>query len=218
MRTRFLVFVAATVLLALAPPPADATFHLNQIEQVIGGVSGDTTAQAIQLRMRVNGQGGVSQGRLVVRDATGRNAVVVIDFTTDVTPELQGETILIASPGFAAHTSPAVVPDFTLVNLIPASYLAAGSLTFESDGGTVLWRLSWGGTAYTGPNRGALFNDRNGNFGPPFDGPLPSTGTEALLFQGPASAGSTSNATDYAVTGGAGVFTNSAGHSFAVTP
>ncbi len=35
--------------------PAQATFHLMQIEQVIGGVNGDTTAQAIQLRMRFAG-------------------------------------------------------------------------------------------------------------------------------------------------------------------
>ncbi len=31
---------------------AHATFHFMQIEQVIGGVDGDTTKQAIQLRMR----------------------------------------------------------------------------------------------------------------------------------------------------------------------
>lgn len=218
MRTRLLVLVVAALLLTLTPPPAHATFHLNQIEQVIGGVSGDTSAQAIQLRMRLDGQGGVSKARLVVRDATGRNAVVVIEFTTDVVPEVLGETILIASPGFEAHTSPAVVPDFTLVNLIPASYLAAGSLTFETDRGIVLWRLSWGGTAYTGPNRGVSFNDDDGNFGPPFNGPLPSTGTEALLFQGTASDKSTTNANDYAVTGGSAVVTNSAGASFTVVP
>ncbi len=47
--------------------PAQATFHFMQIEQVIGGVNGDTTAQAVQLRMRPAGQvevGGVGPGRL----------------------------------------------------------------------------------------------------------------------------------------------------------
>src|SRR5438552_28664 len=34
-----------------------------------------------------------------------------------------------------------------MANLIPASYFAAGSLTWESDGGIIYWRLSWGGTA-----------------------------------------------------------------------
>lgn len=80
----------------------------------------------------------------------------------------------------------------------------------------MLWRLSRGGTAYTGPNRGTSVNDDHGNFGPPFNGPLPSTGTEALLFQGAASDKSTTNVHDYAVC--AAVFTNSAGASFTVTP
>ena len=40
---------------------AHATFHLMQIEQVIGGVNGDTSAQAIQLRMRFAGQTQVAE-------------------------------------------------------------------------------------------------------------------------------------------------------------
>ena len=47
--------VAALASLAFALP-AQATFHFMQIEQVIGGVNGDTTAQAVQLRMRFAGQ------------------------------------------------------------------------------------------------------------------------------------------------------------------
>jgi hypothetical protein len=218
MTRRCLVFAAVFAMLAFAAAPAHATFHLMQVEQVIGGVGGDTSAQAIQLRMRHNGQGGVSKARLVVRDAAGANPVVLIDFDTDITPENQGERILIVSTGFSAHTNPTVVPDFTLVNTIPDSYLAAGSLTYETNGGLVLWRLSWGGNGYTGSNRGAGFNDKGGNFGPPFSGPLPSTGTDALLFQGAAAAKSTTNANDYAVTSGPAVFTNSAGDTVVVTP
>jgi len=218
MTRRFLVLGAVLATLTLATAPAHATFHLMQIEQVIGGVGGDTSAQAIQLRMRVNVQGGVSKARLVVRDATGANPVVLIDFDTDITPEVQGERILIVSTGFAAHATPTVVPDFTLVNTIPDTYLAAGSLTYETTRGLVLWRLSWGGNGYTGTSHGAGFNDKDGNFGPPFNGPLPSTGTNALLFQNGASAKSTTNAMDYAVTGGPAVFTNSAGDNVVVTP
>jgi hypothetical protein len=218
MTRRFLALGAILATLGFTPTPAHATFHLMQIEQVIGGVSGDTSAQAIQLRMRLNGQGGVSRGRLIVRDAAGAHPVVLIDFDTDITPEVQGERILIVSTGFAAHASPAVAPDFTLVNTIPDTYLAAGSLTYETNRGLVLWRLSWGGNTYTGTTHGAGFNDQDGDFGPPFRGPLPSTGTKALLFQNAASAKSTTNASDYAVTGGAAVFTNSAGDAVVVTP
>ena len=49
--------VSMALLGALAlPSPALAAFHLMEIEQVIGGVNGDTTAQAVQLRMRTGGQ------------------------------------------------------------------------------------------------------------------------------------------------------------------
>ena len=214
---------AGVGLLFAAAPPADADFHLMQIEQIIGGVNDDTTVQAIQLRMRAGGQGFVTKARLVAYDATGKNAVVLIDFPINIFPAAQGERILIASQQFSSHTDPAAAPDFVLVNLIPASYLAAGSITFEQDSnpGLVFWRLSWGGAAYTGPNRGTRFNDDDGNFGPPVSGPLPSTSTSALLFDGSAADKSSSNAQDYVVTGGVGggptVFTNSAGATFVVT-
>jgi hypothetical protein len=226
MRALFVMgtLAAAVLMLFAAAPPADADFHLMQIEQIIGGVNGDTTAQAIQLRMRADGQGGLTKGRLVAYDATGKNAVVLIDFPMDIFPEVQGERILIASRPFSSHTNPAAAPDFVLANMIPPSYLAAGSLTFEHEGqlGVVLWRISWGGAAYTGPNRGTRFNDDDGNFGPPVSGALPSASTSALLFDGAAADKSTSNAQDYVVTGGPGsagptVFTNSKGETFVVT-
>ena len=58
-----------------------------------------------------------------------------------------------------------VAPDFVMTSLIPPAYLAAGSLTWEQDApAVVLWRVSWGGAAYTGPgtvstceNQGAPF-------------------------------------------------------------
>ncbi len=58
-------------------------------------------------------------------------------------------------------------------NLIPPSYLAAGRLTFSRPGfsnGDALWSVSWGGANYTGPNTGAITNDADGNFAPPFAG------------------------------------------------
>jgi hypothetical protein len=136
MRALFVMgtLAAAVLMLFAAASPADADFHLMQIEQIIGGVNGDTTAQAIQLRMRADGQGGLTKGRLVAYDATGKNAVVLIDFPMDIFPEVQGERILIASRPFSSHTNPAAAPDFVLANMIPPSYLEAGSLTFEHEG------------------------------------------------------------------------------------
>lgn len=203
--------------LAAMAAPAFATFHLMQIEQVIGGLNGDTSVQAIQLRMRTSFQNQVSNSRVRAWDAAGLNPVLVIDMTTNVANSATGDRVLIASSNFAMHTTPAAAPDFIMTNLIPASYLAAGSLTFEDDFGTILWRISWGGAGYTGSNLGSITNDADGNFGPQLAIALPSTTLQAVLFSGTATAVSTNNAAQYGVTSGAAVFTNNARAAFTVT-
>ena len=171
------------------------TFHLMQIEQVIGGVAGNTTRQAIQLRMRFAGQNLVSQARVRAWDAAGANPILIVDMTTDVPVATQGSRVLIASPGFL----PGLTPDFVMTNPIPVSYLAAGKITFEDDAGNVYWGLAWGGAGYTGTNTGLPDNDPDQNFNPPFGGPNPSSNTQALRFTGAATAGSTNNLADYAL-------------------
>ena len=125
----------------MATSPAAASFHLMQIEQVIGGVNGDTSLQAIQLRMRSLGQNLVSDARLRAWDASGANPVLILDIGSDVANDAVGSRVLITSPGFAA-AFPTPTANFTMTNLIPASYLTAGKLTFESDAGpsTGRWR------------------------------------------------------------------------------
>ena len=193
------------------------SFHVMQIQQVIGGVNGDTSKQAIQLRMRTSFQNLVSQSRIKAWDAAGLNPVLIIDMQTDVSNFDEGDTVLVTTTAFDAATTPACVADFHMTNPIPVSYMTAGRLTFEDDFGTIYWSLSWGGAGYTGSNMGALTNCPTGNFGPPFAGPLPSGGVSALAFQGPFSAPSAGNATDYALTTGPAVFTNNARATFTVT-
>lgn len=207
-------FVAVGVI--LFSQPALATFHLMQIEQVIGGVNGDVTAQAIQLRLRSASQNQVSQARMYAWDAAGANPILVIDFTEDISNTAAGTRILIASPSFIAATNPQAVVDFPIEHLIPESYLAAGSLTFEDDLGGVLWRLSWGGGSYAGPTDVSFFNDLDQNSAPPFPNPLPSNSLQALKFKFAANVRSTNNAADYAVTDTAAVFGNSTGGTFTV--
>ena len=182
-----------------------------QIEQVIGGVCGDATIQAVQLRLRFGGENFVSGARLVAYDATGVNPVVLLTFPNDVPNGAAGARILSVSSGFGGLFGPP--PDFTLTNLIPESYLPAGRLTFEDPVGTIYWSLAWGGAAYTGPTTGEIDNDDDGDFGPPFDGPLPSSTTRALQFQGDFGDVSTTNADDYELTAGDALFTNNAGAS-----
>jgi hypothetical protein len=168
--------------------------------------------------MRSQFQNLVSNARLVAYDAAGLNPVIVLDLAHDVPHFDLGSTVLICTQHFAdLYATPTAMPDFILTTPIPASYLAAGRLTYEADVGGILWSLSWGGAAYTGPTTGLFTNDSDGNFGPSWPTPLPSMSLQSLLFQGPATALSTNNAADYAVTPGAAVFTNNAGMTLTVT-
>lgn len=215
--------LAALGSLALALP-VQASFHLMQIEQVIGGVNGDTTAQAIQLRMRATGENLVSDATLIAYDASGNNPIILGTFTANVTNNAAGTRILIATANFANYVGSPITPDLTMTNPIPASYLAAGRLTYQKPNyhaGLALWSVSWGGASYTGPNTGTMDNDSDGNFAPPFANALPSTSTSALQFNGAANAMSTNNAADYSIPAGAATFTNNAGNSatlIGVTP
>jgi hypothetical protein len=194
--------------------PAEAVFHLMQIEQVIGGVNGDTTAQAVQLRMRSALQNSLSPTRIRAYDAAGLNPVLIYDFAAGnfTVGSGGGRRILLVTPSFPLHTTPAAVDDVSgMVNLIPESYLNAGCLTFEHDaGGAPIARLCWGGSNYTGPTNVTLDNDANGDVAPPFPTPLPSNGAQALRFDGLATDPTTTNAADYIVTAGAAVFINNA--------
>jgi hypothetical protein len=196
--------------------PAFASFHFMQIEQVIGGVNGNTDMQAVQLRMRAGGQNLVNTTRLIVRDAAGNNPITLVVMGSNVSGNAAGDRILIVSPEFLSNFTP--TPDFVMSALIPPAYLAAGKLSFEDSGGTVYWSLAWGGASYTGGNTGNTANDADGNFSPPFGGALPSGGGQSLLFPGAAADLSTNNAADYMTSLGDAVFTNNAGVSGGAVP
>ncbi len=203
------------VLLAALGAPARATFHEMQVERVIGGVCGKVSQQAIQLRMRAAFQNLMASARMRVWDAAGANPIVIIDFASSVTNSAAGATVLSGSADFDAQQNPTM--DFILTNVIPASYLPAGRLTYEDNAGTIYWSLSWGGAAYTGSTTGSIINDADGDFGPSYPGPLPWTTGQALAFSGAFGDQSTNNAADYALTPAEALFTNNAGTSGTVS-
>ncbi len=205
----------AVGLLSWLAAPAAATFHLMQIEQVIGGVCGQVGQQAIQLRMRSSFQNLVAGTRLVARDAAGNNPVILITFPGNVSNSAGGARILSTTSAFTAAGS-GPTPDFTLTNPIPASYLLAGKLTFEDSFGGIYWGLAWGGAGYTGTNTGTLDNDADGNFNPPFGEPLDWTTGRALRFPGSSTAASTNNAADYVLTAAEATFTSNDGSTGSV--
>jgi hypothetical protein len=207
----------ATVACALAfAANCQASFHEMQIQQIIAGVNGDASAQAIELRMRVPGQTLVSFTRVKAYDADGANPVLLLDIASNVVNGNAGSHILLATSAFLDKTTPACQPDFILAQPIPAGYLAAGRVTFEDDFGTILWSVAFGGSDYHGSTAGSTVNDLDGEFGPPFGVGLPTTGL-ALVFTHAADALSTNNAADYALTLlGAPVFFNNNEASFTV--
>jgi hypothetical protein len=194
----------------LGAGPAAGTFHLMQIEQVIGGVCGRIDQQAVQLRMREDSQHFVSGKTVVARDAAGNNPVTLDTFGSNVSSTTNvGSRILVATAAFtAAGNGPA--PDFVM-DPIPVAYLLAGKVNFAG-----VWSLAWGGAAYTGTNTATMDNDADGNFNPAFGGVLRWTTGQALLFQGTATASSTNNADNYLYTVGDSLWVNAAGDSVAV--
>ena len=191
---------------------AHASFHFMQIEQVIGGVHGDVSQQAVQLRMRAAGQNQLQFSRLLAYDANGDNPVLLMDFDAAVPSGNAGDRVLVTTLDFASRQNVAV--DFMGAAVIPAAYFGGGRLSFESDGGQVVYSLCWGN--YAGPNDGSTDNDDDGQFGPCEPGPLPSAGTAALRFSGAATDLGTSNAADFALSTAPAVFTNNNGSASAV--
>jgi hypothetical protein len=198
---------------------------MMQIEQIIGGINGDPHAQAIQLRLRGSGQSQVQLASLWAADATGANRVLLLNIANPVSNSAAGERILLATSAFTLDMinggATTFIPDFTLANAIPASYLNAGRLTFEQDGGTtnspgfIYWSLAWGGSGYSGSNtNGDSTNGATG--GTPFASALPTSSLRGILFQGSATAASTSNSTDYAFSANPATVTKNNGASFTV--
>lgn len=84
--------ILATLASAALALPVQASFHLMQIEQVIGGVNGDTSAQAIQLRMRSIGQDLVAGTTLIAFDASGNNPITLLTLPSDVSNAAAGSS------------------------------------------------------------------------------------------------------------------------------
>jgi hypothetical protein len=224
MRMRFPAVAGMAFLALTATSPAP--FHLMQIEEVIAGVDGDPTAQAIELRLRSAGQTQVGGAELVAYDANGQNPVVLLNISASVMSGSAGANILLTSAAFnalmvgvAGYSS-----DFTLTNTIPTSYLRGGRVTFEQDSATpgqtanILWTVTFGN--YTGPTAKATTNS-SGSVGNspavPTTG-LPTSGKQGILYTGAASGTNSNNSTDYALTADPATVTNNKGNTFTVVP
>jgi hypothetical protein len=207
----------AAIVLCLCPSAALAQymfFERMQIEQIVAGVGGNTEAQAIQLRMRMDDERWVAGARIYAYDADGKNPILLVDLGKNVPNGQVGDRVLVATSAMKWLTNPPLAPD-AIMQPIPPEYISAGRITWECDCGSKYWSLSSGG--YLGSNFAAMLNDEDGDFGPPYPGPFPTEGAQGLLFQGEAADLSVANSLDYLLTPGAAVLTNNARNSFTVT-
>src|SRR6266550_3780296 len=93
-------WVLGTLISFACAVPLHASFHLMQIEQVIGGINGDPTSQAVQLRMRSTGENFVTGAQLIAYDAAGNNPVTLVTFPSMVSNDALGSRILITTASF----------------------------------------------------------------------------------------------------------------------
>lgn len=215
---RGLFFGLAAGLGLWAASPAMAYFHQVQINKVVVNAGDNPAAQAIELRFRAALMGDLQFARLMARDATGQNPIVICDFNRPMPQQFRCGTVLITSAASNTLTSPPSIPDFTMTQVIPESYFAAGTLTYESDEGAVQWRVCWGGAAYSGPTNISIANDSDGSVAPPYVMALPTLGNAVLVFKNDCPAASVSSANDYEVIAeGTVFFRNNAGGAFGLS-
>lgn len=210
--------LSTVAVLGLSAAASQAGFHVMQIQEIIGGVNGNTTAQAIQLRVRGGGQIFSAGYRLRAWDATGANPILLLSIPTNIANGNVGDNILFTTTAFDSLMSgvSGYAKDFTLTNAIPSSYLNGGKVTFEDSGSTVQWAVAFG--AYTGTNTGSTTNDADGIFSPNFATALPTSSRQGIIFTGLATDPSTNNAANYALTANPATVRNNAGNSFTVVP
>jgi hypothetical protein len=203
-----LAVLASGLLLAAT---AHASFHIMQIEQVIGGVGGDTNAQAIQLRMRSSFQNQMQLSRINVRDASGANPILVVDMTHPVANSNTGDRVLIASAGMASDL--ALTPDFVMTNLDTPELPRRGEPHLRGRRRHDLLARELGRCRLLGHGRGEHHQRRRRQRESGVRRGAPSSTSQALQFPGTSGAPSTNNAADYALTVGAATFTNNARQS-----
>ncbi len=119
----------ALLFLALASPPAHATFHLIEINKVLTSHNGNAAIQAVELRMISGGQNLVSGLTIRSYDAAGVLLATHGTFSGNVAAGIADRKILCATSGFA--TTFGITPDLVITAGLP---LATGQVSFETLG------------------------------------------------------------------------------------
>lgn len=105
MRSLFITMFIVTALALLwgdplRPLPADASFHIAEINELMIGVNGDPSVQYIEINERSLGQNLVSNTRLVAFGPTGNYLGVVLQIPNNVANSGDGVRWLMGTPAF----------------------------------------------------------------------------------------------------------------------
>ncbi len=127
MNPRTAVLLLSTVpLLLLCALPASAAFHLNEITKVMVGLNGNTTIQAVELKMLAGGENLVTGVSVKVYDAAGAQVDSLGSFSASVPAGIAGRFILCATENFAATFG--IAPDLLIK---PGLLVGTGQVSFE---------------------------------------------------------------------------------------
>jgi hypothetical protein len=130
------VAIALTACLALRPTPpvlaapeAAQVFHIMEVNKLMVGYNGDTSIQAIEMKMILGGQNLVSGLSFAAYDGNGALVATLGTFTANVANGANGSRVLAATANFAATFG--ITPDLVITPSIPVT---SGQVAFEEAG------------------------------------------------------------------------------------
>src|SRR5438552_4570794 len=115
MRVMSRTAVVLAILVVLVPVPGQAIFHISNIDEIMSGMGGDTTAQYVEIRRLVGWQGIVGHTRLTAFSCDGSSHAILLEVPADVCPANKDGRWTMGTTSWA--TAMGVTPDF----IFPAS-------------------------------------------------------------------------------------------------
>src|SRR5688572_24149161 len=111
---------------ARADTGASQAFHLVEINKLMVGYNGNTSIQAIELKLISSGENFVGGAFITVYDSLANPVTTIGTFPGNVANGLAGDRILCATAAFASAFS--ITPDLVISPGIPA---VTGQVSFE---------------------------------------------------------------------------------------
>jgi len=122
--TSRIAVVLAVLLAVLVPVPGQAVYHFANIDEIMSGVGGDSTAQYVEIRMLSAAQGSVAHSRLTAFSCNGSTHAILLEVPNDVCPANTNGRWTMGTASWAAATG--VAPDFIFAADVNVELTATG--------------------------------------------------------------------------------------------